>query len=218
MISDQKKDENNDGSELDIYKYIKPDYKNYIVQDTGALDFINEESHKGFSGTTGFHQFDPMSWKPTGNIGVPGQNLDLSFLHNNDSLSTEEIERIVEEKISSKKDDVIKRKEIVSVVRESLEVINKQKDESLLAVDKKALDIICKELLGGKTRDWRCAKCGRPLEIFSGEEGFKKMKDYLSKFRNNIYKKCSNGHENWFELKEDGINWIVKVIYGREFR
>jgi hypothetical protein len=142
---------------------------------------------------------------------VPGRNL-------NEGVTKEEVEKLIEKKLPSKKDDGLKKEQVIEIFNEITENRNKKENENILIVNKNGLDFITKELLAGKERDWRCAKCGKPLEIFKGEEGIEKIKKYLVDFRNNISKKCANGHDNWFELKEDGINWIVKVIYEKEFR
>jgi hypothetical protein len=147
------------------------------------------------------------------NVVFPG-----IFPSRKETLTIEEVEKLIEKKLPSKKDDGLKKEQVIEIFNEITENRNKQENENILIVNKNGLDFITKELLAGKERDWRCAKCGKPLEIFKGEEGIEKIKKYLVDFRNNIPKKCGNGHDNWFELKEDGINWVVKVIYGKEFR
>ena len=96
--------------------------------------------------------------------------------------------------------------------------MEKIKNEKILAVNKNGLDFIIKELLNGGERDWRCGKCGNQLEVFKGQEGTEEIKNCLLSFQNNIPKKCKNGHQNWFEIKEDGIIWQVKVAFEKEFK
>ena len=147
------------------------------------------------------------------NVVFPGL-----FPSRKETLTIEEVEKLIEKKLPSKKDDGLKKEQVIEIFNEITENRNKQENENILIVNKNGLDFITKELLAGKERAWHCAKCGKPLEIFKGEEGVEKIKKYLVDFRNNIPKKCGNGHDNWFELKEDGINWVVKVIYLKEFR
>lgn len=134
------------------------------------------------------------------------------------SLTKKEIEEIVDKRLPAKKGDDLKRDDVINLIKEIRENETNQENEKILAVNKSGVDSITKELLNGGRRDWRCARCGDKLEMFDGQEGIEKIKTCLLSFQNDIPKTCKNGHPNWFEIKEDGIVWQVKVTFERDFK
>jgi|SRR3989344_1955416 len=160
-----------------------------------------------------FPSFSPVGAIADLETGISGLGL---YGNRNENLTREEIENLI--KKHSSKDESISKEQALKMFKEYEESKNNQEQENFLKAYEKGLNIISKELLKGKYRKWYCGMCPKFIDEFKGEEGIKKINKYLVEFRNNLLKKCGNGHENWFEIKEDGVVWLVKVIFEKNFK
>lgn len=130
-------------------------------------------------------------------------------------LTPEEVEKIIERKMSSNKSKELTMEDVKNAWKELNETTKKQEEVIII----KSLDVVSKKLLENKgMEDWRCKRCGAPLDIFEGEDGLTKIKQYIMSFRNNILKGCKNGHQNFFEIREDGIIWSVITSFDNNFQ
>ncbi len=130
-------------------------------------------------------------------------------------LTQEEVEAMIDKKIPNK-EEKLSTQELSKMIKEIMESENIQKNESLSLVNKRALEIILNELSTGEI-GWYCGKCRAPLKNFTNKESIEDIKKYLIDFNNNILKKCKNGHQNWFELRDDGIVFATKTTYSKIF-
>jgi hypothetical protein len=83
------------------------------------------------------------------------------------------------------------------------------------------LQFIKSKLENGFCIPWKCGACREKIEIFTGNNGFEKIKSYLKQFDERKFLPCPkriSKHLNWFEIKETQIIWHTQASFDTEIQ
>lgn len=128
------------------------------------------------------------------------------------NITEEKVQEIVE------KNKGLSGEEVAELIRETMEDNEKKRVEKMDAVTEFGIKKISERLLNGYSGKWYCNICGDKLDTFKGEDGISKIKEYIKRFNNDLFRECKNKHINWFEITENGLIWRVQASFEDSFK